>query len=186
VPHQPDESSVVFDGHLIRVEVEEWPGRGRREVVRHPGACAGVVVVDEDVVILIRQLREPIRRELLEVPAGVYDQPGESPEDTMIREVAEETGCRVREVSRLGGIFTTPGFSDEWIDLFLVRAERDGEPEEGIETVELAFDECVRMARSGEIEDAKSALALLLAGERLGPGGYAEARPGLDHSKERR
>jgi ADP-ribose pyrophosphatase len=186
VSPEPEESSVVFDGHLIRVEVERWPGRGRREVVRHPGACAGVVLVEDGTAVMIRQLREPVRRELLEIPAGIYDRPGESPEEAMAREVTEETGCRVRELAGLGSILTSPGFTDERIDLYLIRAERGGDPEEGIALVELPFEECVRMARSGEIEDAKSALALLLAAERLGPAGYAEPRPGGDDSKESR
>jgi ADP-ribose pyrophosphatase len=186
VPLEPDRSSIAFDGHLIRVEVEEWSGGRRREVVRHPRACAGVVLSAGDVVVMVRQLREPIRSELLEIPAGIYDRPGESPEQAMSREVAEETGYRATAVERLGRIFTSPGFTDERIDLFLVRAELEGEPEEGIETVGLPFEEVVRMARAGEIEDAKSAVALLLASERLRPGGYAEARPRRNDSEERR
>jgi ADP-ribose pyrophosphatase len=168
---EPDHRVEVFEGALIRVEVETWDGDRRREIVRHPGSCAGVVIQGDDTVVLIRLLREPVRRRLLEVPAGVYDQQGESPEDAMRREVEEETGCRAREVERLGSILTTPGFSDERIDLFLVRADPVGEPEEGIERVEVPLREAVRMARSGEIEDSKSVVALLLAEERLLPPG---------------
>jgi ADP-ribose pyrophosphatase len=153
----------VFAGHLIRVDVEEWEGVGRREIVHHPGACAGVVLVGTDRVVLIRQRREAVRQELLEIPAGLYDIDGELPGETMAREVAEETGCRVIEQRRLGAVLTTPGFSDERIDLFLVRAERGGQPEERIESVELPFAEAIRMVHRGEIEDAKSAVALLLA-----------------------
>lgn len=167
----PDERAEVFDGVLIRVEVETWDGDRRREIVRHPGSCAAVVLVDDDAVVLIRLLREPVRRRLLEVPAGVYDEPGESPEDTMRREVAEETGHRALEVSRLGSILTTPGFSDERIDLFLVRAEPDGEPEEGIELVVMPLADALELARAGEIEDAKSVVALLLAADRVGSRG---------------
>jgi ADP-ribose pyrophosphatase len=162
-PAEPERRSVVFDGRLIRVEVEEWAAGVRREVVRHPGSCAGVVFVDGDRVVLIRQLREAVGREVLEIPAGVYDEEGESPEETMAREVAEETGYRALHLRRLGAVLTTPGFSDERIDLFLVRAEPEGEPEEAIELVEVTFEEAVRMVRDGEIEDAKSAVALLLA-----------------------
>jgi ADP-ribose pyrophosphatase len=169
---RPDQHVQVFDGALIRVEVETWDGDRRREIVRHPGSCAGVVLVGDETVVLIRLLREPVRRRLLEVPAGVYDERGESPEETIRREVNEETGYRANEVTRLGSILTTPGFSDERIDLFLVRATPDGEPEEGIERVEVPFQEAVRMAHSGEIEDAKSVVALLLAADRLRePGG---------------
>jgi ADP-ribose pyrophosphatase len=131
-------------------------------------------VAGTDQVLLVRQLREAVGRSLLEVPAGVYDVPGESAEDAVRREIAEETGYRVTgPVRRLGRVLTTPGFTDEAIDLFEATAEPGARPpEEGIEVVRVGFDHAVRMAVDGEIEDAKSALALLLANElrRAGTG----------------
>ncbi len=103
---------------------------------------------------------------LLEIPAGVRDVPGESAEQTVRREILEETGHLVARIKPLGGILTTPGFSDERIELFLAWAG-PGAPapvaEAGVETVTVRFDEAVRMVSAGEIEDAKTCVGLLLA-----------------------
>jgi ADP-ribose pyrophosphatase len=167
---EPSDVDVVFQGTRITVVVERWPDGRRREIVRHPGACAAVVFVDERHIVLVRQLREAVRRETLEVVAGVRDVEGESPEDTIRREIREETGHTATRVERLGSILTTPGFTTERIDLFLAWARPDNKlpTEEGVSTVTVAFDRAVEMVRSGEIEDAKSCVALLLARDRLG------------------
>jgi ADP-ribose pyrophosphatase len=148
------------------VAVERWPGGIRREVVRHPGACAAVAFVDDHRILLVRQMREAVRRELLEVPAGTRDVAGESGEDTMGREIREETGYEAKSLELIGSILTTPGFTNERIDLYVARVgpEPVGEPEEeGVEVVIMDFDEAVAAAVSGGIEDAKSVVALLLA-----------------------
>jgi ADP-ribose pyrophosphatase len=167
---EPDDVQVMFEGSRITVVVERWPEGRTREIVRHPGACAAVVFVDEQNVLLVRQMREAVRRETLEVVAGTRDVEGESPEDTIRREILEETGHAAARVEPLGSILTTPGFSTERIDLFVAWAQPAGRSptEEGITTLVVSFDEAVRMALSGEIEDAKSSVALLLARERLG------------------
>jgi ADP-ribose pyrophosphatase len=167
---EPDDVEMVFEGSRISVVVEHWPEGRKREIVRHPGACAAVVFVDEQHVVLVRQIREAVRIETLEVVAGTRDVDGESPEDTIRREIVEETGHVADRVVRIGSILTTPGFSTERIDLFIAWAQPTGRPptEQGIATLVVRFDEAVRMALSGEIEDAKSSLALLLARERLG------------------
>jgi ADP-ribose pyrophosphatase len=161
---EPESSTVAFSGPLFRVEVQAWPGGVRRDVVRHPGACGAVVFVDGSHVLLVRQLREAVGRRLLEIPAGIYDVQGEGPDAAVRREVREETGYRVTEVTPLGSILTSPGFSDERIDLFAAEAGPDGEPEAGIELVVLGFDEAVSAVRDGDIEDAKTIAGLLLAG----------------------
>jgi 8-oxo-dGTP pyrophosphatase MutT (NUDIX family) len=173
---EPESSTLAFSGPLFRVEIQTWPGGVRRDVVRHPGACGAVVFVDESHVLLVRQLREAVGRRLLEIPAGIYDVGGEGPEAAVRREIWEETGYRTTKVSPLGSILTSPGFSDERIDLFAAEAGPDGEPEAGIEVVIMGFDEAVRAVRAGEIEDAKTMVALLLAGI-LTPGPIQEGSP---------
>lgn len=164
----PDKSTIAFEGPIFRVEVEVWGDR-RRDVVRHPGACAGVVMVGGDRVLLVRQLREAVRRHLIEIPAGIYDIAGEAPEDAMRREIAEETGYRATSVRPLGHILTTPGFSDEGMDLFLCEASPGGEPTEArVEVLVVPFAGAVRMVLDGSIEDAKSMVGLLLADRRRG------------------
>ncbi len=163
----PSSSERVFTGRLFSVDVEQWhdPDRGR-EIVRHLGAVAVLPVTRDKGVILVRQYREAIRDELLEVPAGVLDVPGEEPESAAIRELEEETGLKARAIRPLFPIHTSPGFVDEAIHLFVADVEGDPRPqqEEGItEIVTVPFDEAVRMVRAGEIQDAKTALAILLA-----------------------
>ena len=160
----PIATDEVFRGNLLRVEVERWAEPDRiREVVHHPGAAAVLAVTPERRVVFVRQLREAVRESLLEIPAGVYDEEGESPEETARREVREETGYRVTSLQSLGRVYTTPGFSDERIDLYLAEVEPEAEPEEGVEAVEMAWEEAVALAREGRIPDAKTAVAIFLA-----------------------
>ncbi len=167
----PDAVQVAFEGPLFRVEVQTWGDR-RRDVVRHPGACGAVVLIEGDRVLLVRQLREAVGQALLEIPAGIYDVEGEAPADAIRREIAEETGHRVTRLDPLGSIFTSPGFTDERIDLFLCDARPGADPlEHGIEVVAMALDRAVRMALEGSLQDSKTVVALLLARERLASGG---------------
>ena len=164
---EPVRTERAFDGRYLLVDVEEWanPDR-RREVVRHPGAAAVVARDPAGDVILVRQVREALRERLLEIPAGVFDQEGESAEDTARRELLEETGFRALAVEPLGTIVTSPGFSDERIELFLASAEPVGDPEEGLQVVTLPFEEAVAAVDRGEITDAKTIAGLLLAARR--------------------
>jgi ADP-ribose pyrophosphatase len=150
------------------VEVEWWNDH-EREIVRHPGAAAVVTLTPEGRVLFVRQIRESLRAPLLEIPAGIIE-PGENPEVTARRELEEETGYRAGELERLGRVYTSPGFSDELVHLFFARVERVGRPEEGIELVARSPEEALAAVGDGEITDAKSAVALLLAEGRLAAG----------------
>ena len=153
---------MLFRGTMIRVEEGRW-GEKKREVVRHPGAVAVVPRTADGRVVLVRQMREALDREILEVPAGTRDVEGEPPEETGRREVAEETGYRVMSIERIGSIVSAPGYSDEVVELFAAEVEPGpGEPEEDIEVVLMPFEEAVAAARDGRITDAKSVAALLL------------------------
>jgi ADP-ribose pyrophosphatase len=168
----PVATEEVFRGSLLRVDVERWADPDRtREVVRHPGAAAVLAVTPDRRVVLVRQFREAVRESILEIPAGIYDQEGETPEEAARREVREETGYRVTSLRPLGSIYTTPGFTDERIDLFFAHAELAGEPEEGMEVVEIPLEKAVDLVRDGRISDAKTAIGILLAGARLGASG---------------
>jgi ADP-ribose pyrophosphatase len=164
VAREPNDSREAFQGTLIDVVVEMWP-EGVRELVHHPGAAA-VVAFDGDDVVLVRQFRQSIRQVTLEIPAGILDVEGESARECAIRELQEEAGYRAGDVEPLGAVHTSLGFTDERIELFMCTAERDGEPEEGIDLVVMPFADAVQAVRDGGISDAKSVAALLLAADR--------------------
>ena len=135
-------------------------------ILKHPGACAVVPVLDDGRVVLLRQYRHAVRQTLWEVPAGKLD-PGETLERCAVRELKEETGYSAGELVSLGAICVTPGYSDECIHLFLARQLCRGAQElaanESIVCVELPYAQALRMAEEGEVSDAKTAIALLRA-----------------------
>jgi ADP-ribose pyrophosphatase len=141
------------------------------DIVRHPGAAAVVPFVSERDVLLIRQYRHAAGGMLLEVPAGKLD-PGEPPEACAARELAEEAGRRPGRLVRIGAIWTTPGFCDERIHLFaafdLAPVPRSPADDELIEVFEIPLAEALRLVWSGELSDAKSALALVHAARHVG------------------
>ena len=159
---KPDESRTVYDGKLVDVTLERW-GRSEREIVEHPGAVAIVAVDAGDHVWLVRQLREPARTQLVELPAGTRE-PGEPPLDTAKRELREECGLTGGTWRELAAFWTTPGFCREYMHLFLAEGVQagDAEPEddEDFEIVRYRVDELDE--KLGEIEDAKTLAGLLL------------------------
>jgi ADP-ribose pyrophosphatase len=159
---KPDASRTVYDGKLIDVTVESW-GEHEREIVEHPGAVAIVAVDAHDNVVLVRQLREPARKELLELPAGTLDV-NEEPLASARRELAEETGLSGGEWTHAVSFWTTPGFCRELMHVFFAERVEEGqqrlEDDETIELVRIPVAEVA--ARIGELEDAKTLAGLLL------------------------
>ena len=159
---KPDETRTVFEGKQISVDVERW-GDTEREIVRHPGAVAVVAVDTEDCVVLVRQPREPARDRLLELPAGTRE-PDEEPLETARRELAEEVGLRGGEWRLAATFFSTPGFCDERVWVYVVdgaeQGDADPEDNEKIEIVRVPVGEIE--SRLAEIEDAKTLAGLLL------------------------
>jgi ADP-ribose diphosphatase len=159
---KPDGSRTVYDGKLVDVVVERW-GEHEREIVEHPGAVAIVAVDQAQKVVLVRQLREPARKELLEIPAGTVDA-GEEPLATAQRELAEETGLRGGQWQHAASFWTTPGFCRELMHVFFAEGVEEGErtPEDD-EEIELVRVPVAEIAdRLGELEDAKTLAGLLL------------------------
>jgi len=166
----------IHDGFVIRLvegEFETPDGETMlRDIVRHPGAV-GVVAVDGDDTILVRQYRAPIHAEILEIPAGRRDVEGEPPELTAARELAEEVGLRAGSMVALGGFYNSVGFSDEYIHLFLatdlspVSTDHDG-PEEAHMTIQrMALADVNTAIADGTISDAKTVIGLLAAVRHL-------------------
>ncbi len=139
------------------------------EVLRHPGAAAVVPLHDDGSVTLIRQHRHAAGGMIWEIPAGKLE-PGELPEPCARRELEEEAGLRAGEVRHLTSIFTTPGFTDEVIHLYvaegLVPVPARPEDDEVIELHRFAPAQVRAMIHAGEVRDAKTLVALLMV---LGP-----------------
>jgi ADP-ribose pyrophosphatase len=164
-------SRSVYEGRVVKLRVEEIElPSGRRsilELVAHPGAAAVVPVDADGNVLLVRQYRHATGGNwLLEVPAGKLD-PGETPETCATRECEEETGFRPGELVPLGWIWTTPGFTDERIWLFLARGlapgRQDLQDDEALTVERLPLAEAAARALDGGIDDGKSIVALLRA-----------------------
>jgi ADP-ribose pyrophosphatase len=166
---KPDESRTVYDGKLIDVTLERW-GDHEREIVEHPGSVAIVAVDGERQLWLVRQLREPARRELVELPAGKREE-GEEPLAAAQRELREECGLTGGTWTHLGAFWTTPGFCREHMVVFLAEDVEPGETalddDEDVEVVRRPLDE--RDELVGEREGAKTLGGLLL---------FRQLRPG--------
>jgi len=164
-------ADYAFRGRLISVRVLETP-RGPREVVEHPGAVAIVVRDEEGRVLLVRQLREAVGKEVWEIPAGKLE-PGEAPEAAAARELHEETGLTAARLRFLGTIYSTPGYSNERLYLYLAEGVT-GKPAAASEVSEARFftrEEVAELARAGE-GDGKTLAALALV--ELGDQGEEE------------
>ena len=166
------ESKDIYKGKIVDLSVQrvKLPNGHvtEMELVRHPGASAVVPVDDAGHVLLIRHYRHATGGFLLEVPAGKLD-PGESPERCAAREVQEETGFKVGSLQSLGWIWTTPGFTNEKIWLFLGRelspATQQLQSDEVLTVERVPLDQAAAMAVRGEITDSKSICAILRARE---------------------
>ena len=159
---KPDESRTVYAGRLIAVTLERW-GDNEREIVEHPGAVAILALDREGYVTLVRQRREAARARLLELPAGTRE-PGEEPLATAQRELREECGLTGGTWTELAGFWTTPGFSREYMHLYLAedveRGEAEPEADEELELVRWPVAELE--SHLAELEDAKSLAGVLL------------------------
>jgi len=147
-----------------------------RDVVRHPGAVVVVPLLDATTVLLVRQYRSAIGAELLELPAGKRDVPGEAPEATAARELVEEVGRRAGRLELLAGFYNSPGFCDEHSLLYLatdleeVGTDRQGVEEQAMSLEAVPLAETDRLLDAGELVDAKTILGLCLARRHLGIG----------------
>lgn len=168
------EQRQIYKGKVVDLSVEkvELPNGGvtELEVIRHPGAAAMVPLTADGQVLMVRQYRHATRSWLLEVPAGKLD-PGEAPEVCAARELEEEVGYGPGELTSLGWIWTTPGFTDEKIWLYLARDLVAGhqalEGDEVLSVESVPFEEAIAKVHTGEICDGKSVCALLRAAAYL-------------------
>ena len=169
------ESRRVYTGKIISVDVDtvRFPdgSTGELEMIRHPGASAIVPFLsdprgEDPQVLMIRQYRYAADGYLYEVPAGRLDQ-GENPRDCAVRELKEETVCTAEHFDHLLTMYTTPGFTDEKIHLFmatgLLAGETKHEVDEFLDLHPMRLSRALEMVEAGEIQDAKTIIGLLFA-----------------------
>lgn len=166
----PTSSKTFYEGHIVRVRLDQVRlangQSGLREVVEHPGAAAIVTVDDNGNTTLVRQFRYPIHRALWEIPAGKLE-PGEEPLACARRELYEETGLQANKWEPLGAFYSSPGFCDEIIHLYLARGLSRGNlspsDQEIAEVTQVPLSRTLEMIRNGEIVDAKTIIGCLIA-----------------------
>lgn len=164
------ESRTVYQGRRVTLRIDSLQLSSGRETTREIvkfGNCVAIVAIDsEENVLLVRQYRAPVEKSLLEIPAGVID-PGEEPEQSAYRELREETGYLARKLEFLGGLYASPGYSTEYLHLFLA-TELEGSNEmpdtdEISKVVQVPLKDIHGLIDSGEICDGKSVAGLLKA-----------------------
>ena len=173
----PISDETVFRGALIDVshmQVRLPNGRtALREIVHHKGAAAIVPVDDEEYVYLVRQHRVVNDMLTWEIPAGKLDTADEDPLHCAVRELREETGRKAEHMEKLSHIVTTPGFCTEKIGLYLATglSQHEDHPDEDefLRVTRIPLKEAVQRVMSGEFQDAKTALGLLMAWQKLHP-----------------
>lgn len=161
-------SDKIYQGKVInlRVDTVELPDKkySKREIVEHPGAVAIIPITKDKKIIMVKQYRKSVEEVLLEVPAGKLEI-GEEPIECASRELLEETGYKSNNIEYLFKFYTSPGFSNEVISIFIARdLQKDmAQPDEDeyIEIEEYSIDELINMIKDEKIKDAKTILSIL-------------------------
>ena len=167
-------SDRVYTGKTIslRVDTVEIPNRGykKREIVEHNGAVGIIAITRENKVVLVKQYRKAIEKELWEIPAGKIE-PGENPKESAMRELKEETGYSAQSMKLLHKFYTSAGFSNQKIYIYLAEnltsGSQDFDDDEFIEAKEFSLNEVYDMIYNNDIEDAKTSIGMLLIKELL-------------------
>jgi ADP-ribose pyrophosphatase len=186
--HQFDVVSTqdIYLGRVVALRADEvaMPGgrAARREVVEHYGAVAVAALDEQNRLVLIHQYRHPLGHRLWELPAGLLDEPGETPREAAGRELAEEVGLAAQHWETLVDVAASPGFTDEVVRVFLARDLREvhreiapNDEETDLVVRRFALAEAVRMVLAGEIINASAVAGILAAQAVLA--GTATSRP---------
>ncbi|HBG7285915.1 NUDIX hydrolase [Clostridioides difficile] len=162
-------SDRVYTGKVITLKVDtvEIPGQGyqKRELVEVGGAVGIVAITDDNKVVLVKQFRKPIEKPIFEIPAGKLEK-NESPKECAERELKEETGYSARNIKLIHKFFTSAGFSNEIMFVYLATGLTPGEnnldADEFLDVYEIELEEAYNMVLKNDVEDAKTSIGLLL------------------------
>ncbi|TNE74324.1 NUDIX hydrolase [bacterium] len=160
----------VFSGKLldVRRDLALLPDESKstREWIKHPGATAIIPVFENGDILLLHQFRYPLSQIFIEVPAGKLD-PGETPDQTGIRELAEEAGLQCTQFDYVGHFYPGIGYSDEIIHIYLAQGLSEvpekTDDDEFVEPFRVPFSQAVEWALNGTISDGKTIISLLKA-----------------------
>ncbi|MFD1413922.1 NUDIX hydrolase [Oceanobacillus jeddahense] len=163
-------SKKIFEGNIIDVQVDEvkLPNgeTAQRELVYHPGAVAIIPITAENKIVLVEQYRKALERTLIEIPAGKLEN-NENPLTAAVRELEEETGYTTTNLSQVTSFYTSPGFANELVYVYvtndLIKMEHPpaGDDDEFVEIMEVTLDEAKELVEEGRIQDAKTNYAIL-------------------------
>jgi len=160
----------VFDHRVDEIQYDSG-NIGIREVAVHPGGAVVVPLTKSGKIIMVTQRRYPVEKILLELPAGKLGK-NENPLHCAVRELEEETGYKSENIKELGSIYTTPGYSDEKLWIYLAKDLKSGnhnreEGEYGMEVFEYSLEEIEKKIYNGEIVDGKTICGIYLAKKHL-------------------
>lgn len=155
-------SDRVYTGKVITLKVDtvEIPGQGyqKRELVEVGGAVGIVAITDDNKVVLVKQFRKPIEKPIFEIPAGKLEKNE--------RELKEETGYSAKNIKLIHKFFTSAGFSNEIMFVYLATGLTPGEnnldADEFLDVYEIELEEAYNMVLKNDVEDAKTSIGLLL------------------------
>lgn len=160
----------IYKGKVISLQVDEVTlpnGKtSKRELVRHPGAVAIIPLLSDGKVVLVEQYRKPLERSIIEIPAGKLE-PGEEPIVTAKRELEEETGFTTDNLQHVTSFYTSPGFADEIVHLYIAKdlnhleEEKELDEDEFVSLITCTLEEMEQLEKEKRIFDAKTAYALL-------------------------
>jgi ADP-ribose pyrophosphatase len=162
-------SETIYQGKIIDLQVDEVKlpnGKtSKRELIKHPGAVAVIALTPEGKIVMVEQYRKALERSIVEIPAGKLE-PGEEPIITAARELEEETGYGCEELEHLISFYTSPGFADELVHLYIaknitrIEEARELDEDEFVELLEVTVEEALGLMKEKKIYDAKTAYAV--------------------------
>ncbi|MBP2027602.1 ADP-ribose pyrophosphatase [Acetoanaerobium pronyense] len=167
LPEKTISSREIYTGKVLSlkvltVEIEDQK-YSQREIINHPGGTCIVAVNPSGKLILVKQYRKAIDSYIIELPAGKLESK-ENPEDSIKRELIEETGYIVEDVEFITSMYTSPGYSDEKLYLYYGKTKDWTEPrpdgDEAIEVIEIDIDEAIKMIKNKEIIDTKTLVGI--------------------------
>lgn len=160
---------LIFTGKVVSLEIDEVElpdGKtSKREIIKHPGAVAIIAITDDHKIVMVEQYRKALERSIVEIPAGKLEK-GEEPLESAKRELEEETGYECEKMEHLISFYTSPGFADELVHVYIAHhlSKKENaaglDEDEFVEVIELTLEEAEQYMKEEKIQDAKTVYAV--------------------------